>query len=57
VNDAARQLIDERMLEDDDLLWAKPLVDEALASVARDEFITLEEHRARNADRLARYKD
>ena len=35
------------MLEDDDMLWAKPLIDEALASVARGEFITLEEHRAR----------
>ena len=37
----------------DDLAWAKPLVDEALAEVARGEFISLEEHRVRNAARLA----
>jgi antitoxin ParD1/3/4 len=60
--EAARQLIDERILEldideDDDMAWAKPLVDEALAEVERGEFITLEEHRARNAARLAALKD
>jgi antitoxin ParD1/3/4 len=57
VEDAARQLIDERIaereLENDDMAWARPYVDEALAEVARGEEITLEEHKARNAARLA----
>jgi antitoxin ParD1/3/4 len=58
VEDAARKLIDERIAElahaeDDDMAWAKPYVDEALAEVARGEEITLEEHKARNAARLA----
>jgi len=57
VEEAARQLIDERILEreieDDDLAWTKPLVDEGLAALERGEFISLEEHKARNAARLA----
>jgi antitoxin ParD1/3/4 len=58
VEDAARQLIDERIAERtaeeaDDLAWAKPYVDEARAAVARGEFITLEEFKARNAALLA----
>ena len=57
VEEAARQLIDERIaefaVEDDDMAWAKPLVDEARAAVARGDVITLEERRARNATRLA----
>ena len=57
VEEAARQLIEERIiereLENDDMAWAKPYVDEALAEVARGEEITLEEHKARNAARLA----
>ena len=58
VEEAARQLIDEALAEraldeSDDLAWAKPYVDEALAEVARGEEITLEEHKARNAARLA----
>ncbi len=40
-------------MESDDLGWAKPHVDEAREAVARGEFITLAEHRARNAERLA----
>ena len=51
VEEAVRQLLDERMaeraIEDDDLAWAKPHVDEALAEVARGEFLTFEEHEAR----------
>ena len=58
---AACQLIDERIaeivIEDDDLVWAKPLVDEALADVAQGRVITLEEHRLRNRTRLAALKD
>jgi len=57
---SARQLIDERIaereLEEDNLAWAKPLVDEGLAALSRGEFITLEEHKARNAARLAALK-
>jgi antitoxin ParD1/3/4 len=55
--EAARQLIDERiaqrLIEDDDLAWAKPLVDEALAEAERGDVMPLEEHKARNAARLA----
>lgn len=58
VEEAARQLIDEALAEraldeSDDLAWAKPYVDEALAEVERGEVITLEEHEARNEARLA----
>ncbi len=57
VEEAARQLIDDRIteleLEADDLAWAKPYVDEALAAVERGEFVTLEEHRAHMAKLLA----
>jgi antitoxin ParD1/3/4 len=60
VEEAARQLIDDRIAElahdgdeHDDMAWAKPLVDEARADVARGDVLTLEEHRARNAARLA----
>jgi antitoxin ParD1/3/4 len=58
IEEAARQLIDERIAEiaaedDDDLEWARPLLDEARASIARGDVLTLEEHRARNAARRA----
>ena len=58
VEEAARQLIDERIAElaiedGDDMAWAKPLVDEARADIARGDVLTLEEHRARNAARRA----
>ncbi len=61
IEEAARQLIDERIAEreleeSDDLEWAKPLVDEALAALERGEFISLDEHKARNAARLAALK-
>lgn len=57
IDEAARQLIDERIAEriaeaNDDLAWAKPYVDEALAAVARGEVTSLEEHKARNVARL-----
>ncbi len=55
---AARQLIDERiaereLAEADDMAWAKPYVEEGLAALERGEVITLDEHQARNAKRLA----
>ncbi len=58
VEEAARRLIDEALVEraleeSDDMAWAKPFVDEALAEVERGEVITLEEHEARNEARLA----
>jgi antitoxin ParD1/3/4 len=61
VEEAARQLIDEALVEralgeSDDMEWAKPYVDEALAEVERGEVITLEEHEVRNEARLAAMK-
>ncbi len=54
---AACQLLAERIAElagdDEDMAWAKPYIDEGLAAFERGEFITLEEHRARNAARRA----
>jgi antitoxin ParD1/3/4 len=48
IDEAARQLIAERMAEEgDDLAWAKPYVDEALAEVAAGKVLTREEHEAR----------
>ncbi len=62
IEEAVRQLIDERIaergaMEDDDLAWAKPYVDEALAQAERGEVISWDEHRARNRARLARFAD
>ena len=60
IEEAARQLIDERIvereLEKDDLVWAKPLVEEGVAALERGETISIEEHKARNAARLAALK-
>ncbi len=51
IDEAARQLIDERiterMIEEDYLAWAKPLVDEARAGIARGEAMSLTERKAR----------
>ena len=56
--DAVRQLLDGLMAgterDEADLDWAKPLVDEALASVAKGEVIPLEDHRAHTAALLGR---
>jgi antitoxin ParD1/3/4 len=56
VDEAVSQILDERMVRDDDLDWAIPLVEESRAAVARGEVLTLEEHRARNAALLARLR-
>ncbi|SDR60689.1 antitoxin ParD1/3/4 [Rhizobiales bacterium GAS191] len=58
IEDAVQKLVGERIAErlleeGDDLAWAKRYVDEALAAVDRGDVITLEEHKARNAARLA----
>ncbi len=61
VEEAASHLIDERLaelaLEADDMAWAQPLVDEALAEVAAGKVITREDHEARMQARLAALKD
>jgi antitoxin ParD1/3/4 len=51
--DAFAQLIEARMVDEDDMAWAKPYIEEAEAEIARGEFLTLEEHRARNKARIA----
>jgi antitoxin ParD1/3/4 len=60
IEEAARRLVDERIaereLEDDDLGWAKPLVDQGLAELESGRTISLEEHKKRNAARLATLK-
>jgi len=60
LEEAASRLIDEalagRALEHDEMAWAKPFIDKALAEVARGEGMSLEEHKARNAARLAAFK-
>ena len=63
VEEAARQLIDDRIAElsdleqgEDDMLWAKPYIDEGLAALERGEFVSLEEHKAHNAALLASLK-
>ena len=60
IEEAARLLLDERIaereLEQDDLSWAKPLVDEGLAALEGGQTMPLEEHKARNAARLAALK-
>lgn len=48
--EAIAHLIDIAIAEDDDdLAWAKPLVDEARAEVERGEIVTLEEMKAHHA--------
>lgn len=39
--------------DNDDLAWAKSLVDEGVAALERGDVLTLDEHRARNAARRA----
>ena len=61
VEAAARQLLDQRIAElaqaegeaPDDMAWARPLVDEARAAVARGDVLTLEEYIERTAALLA----
>ena len=60
IDDAVRQLVDERiterMIEEDDLAWAKPLVDEARAAAARGAVMNREGHEARMDALLASLK-
>ena len=55
VDAAVTNIIAQHMHFDaDDLAWARPLVDEARASVARGEGITLDEYHARMAERFGK---
>jgi Arc/MetJ-type ribon-helix-helix transcriptional regulator len=55
VDQAVASIVGERMwLGIDDLSWAKPLVDEALASLERGEGLTLDEHRKRMEERFGK---
>jgi len=55
IDEALASIVAEHMLLDiDDLGWAKPLVDEARASIARGEGMTLEEYRARMDKRFGK---
>ena len=55
VDDAVASILAGHMdMLTDDLAWAKPLVEEARASMARGEGMTLDEHRARMAERFGK---
>jgi antitoxin ParD1/3/4 len=55
IDEAVATIVAEHMLLDpDDLDWAKPLVDEARASIARGEGMTLEEYRTRMDKRFGK---
>ena len=57
IEEAALRCLDDRIAEEaDDLLWAKPLLDEAYADIARGDVISLEEHEERNKLRFADLK-
>jgi antitoxin ParD1/3/4 len=53
VEEAVASIVAERLhLDIEDLSWAKPLVDEARASIARGEGMTLDDYRKRITERL-----
>jgi antitoxin ParD1/3/4 len=55
IDDAVASIVAEHMQIDlDDLSWAKPLVDEARASVDRGEGMTLDDYRARMTERFSK---
>lgn len=55
IDEAVASIVAEHLLLDlDDLDWAKPLVDEARASIARGEGMTFEEYRARMDKRFGK---
>ena len=62
VDEAVRDLLaagiaEHEETETDDMAWAKPLVDEALAEIERGEGISLEEFEARMDARMAALGD
>lgn len=53
IDEAVASILAEHMeLDIDDLSWARPLVDEARAAIARGEVMALEEHRIHMAEKL-----
>jgi Arc/MetJ-type ribon-helix-helix transcriptional regulator len=55
IDDAIAQFVEEQMnLGDDDFDWAKEAVAQAQHDVADGRTISLDEHRNRNAERLAK---
>ena len=57
IEEAVASIVAEHMqLDTDDMAWAKPLVDEALASLDRGEGMTLEEYRQRMDERFGKLK-
>ncbi len=60
IEEAARYFIDGGLAEldhdEDDMSWAKPLVEEARAAIARGDVITLDEYSARTAALIAALK-
>ncbi|MBX9945654.1 MAG: hypothetical protein K2Y40_16345 [Reyranella sp.] len=55
IDEAVASILAEHMrLDIDDLSWARPLVDEARASIARGEVMTLDEYRARMEQRFGK---
>ena len=55
IEDAVASIVAEHMHTDvDDLAWAKPLVDDARAAVARGESMTLDKYRAMMAERFGK---
>jgi antitoxin ParD1/3/4 len=57
IDEAVASIVAERMhLDIDDMSWARALVEEGRASLERGEGLSLEEHRARIAERLDSFK-
>ena len=57
IEDAVASIVAEHMqLDTDDMAWAKPLVDKALASLDRGEGMTLEEYRQLMDERFGKLK-
>ncbi len=57
VEKAVHHLLDDLMdeaMDDDDLDWAKPLIEAARASVARGDVVSLEDHRTHTETLLKR---
>ena len=57
VADAIRTILDEHMaVVDDDLAWAKPLVEEGERAIERGDVMSLEEFRSRSSNLLKTFK-
>ena len=55
VDDAVASIVAQHMrLDTDNVAWARPLVDQARAAVARGESMTLDEYRAMMSERFGK---